>query len=261
MLYAYIKKRNKQSIISRLPSPKAYKSRLPRRVLAVSSAAFLLAGLFLIGQVVYPIVGWYLFVLPSYSSGIVSPLASNFHPESSPLYPALVQAQESIAPTSREDSFKVSTWFVGVPQQESMGKSNLRTYTISIPKLKIDMATVEVGGEDLKKSLVAWPTSAPPGTYGNNIIFGHSELPQFASPGNYSGIFTHIMELEKGDEIYVDYDGVRYKYLVAEKNVVDPTNLSVLEQRFDSSYITLITCVPPGTVWQRGIVKGILTQY
>ena len=248
-LYAYIKKKKRQS----------FKSKIPKKALFIGSCAFFLAGVFLVGQVAYPIVGWYLFVLPGYSSGIISPLSSNFKPENSPIYPSLVKAQEAINPGSTQDSYKISTWFVGA--NTKVISTELKVYTVSIPKLKIDSATVQIGGEDLKKSLIAWPTSAPPGSFGNNIIFGHSELPQFANSTNYNGIFTHLMDLEIGDEILIDYDGIRYKYVVTDKNVISPTDLSVLEQKFDSAYLTLITCVPPGTVWKRGIVKATLTDF
>ena len=68
------------------------------------------------------------------------------------------------------------------------------------------------------------------------------------------------MDLEKGDEIYLDFDQVRYKYLVVDKKIVEPSDLSVLEQRFDSGYVTLITCVPPGTVWKKGVIRARLSQ-
>jgi len=35
---------------------------------------------------------------------------------------------------------------------------------------------------------------------------------------------------------------------------VQPTDLSVLEQRFDGRYLTLITCTPPGTYLRRLVV-------
>lgn len=68
------------------------------------------------------------------------------------------------------------------------------------------------------------------------------------------------MDLDDGDEILVDADGIRYKYIVFDKKVIEPTNLSVLEQRFDQAYLTLITCVPPGTLWKRGVVKARLAS-
>lgn len=232
-MYVYIKAKSKP--------PK----RKPKRFVSFISAVFLLAGVLMVGQAILPVVGWYLLVLPGVSEKIISPLASTF--------PTIVRAEEN-------ESFTPSRWFIGqtVPQNEAV--KNLKVYTLSIPKLKIENANVEFDGKDLKKTLVAWPTSATPGQFGNNIIFGHSELPQFANPRDYSGMFTHIMELEKGDEIYLDYDQVRYKYLVVDKKVVEPSDLSVLEQRFDSGYVTLITCVPPGTVWKRGVIKARLSS-
>lgn len=245
MLYAYTK------------SPKhtpAPKSRYDLRLGAILSLLFLFSGLFLVGQVVYPIISWYVFTLPNYSRGIASPLASNFTVRAAEIVP-------TVSLYANNDSFQPSSWFPQAkPFTQEISSSNLKTYTISVPKLKIDTATVEIGGDDLKKSLVAWPSSAVPGNYGTNIVFGHSELPQFANAKDYSGIFTHLMELADGDTIFVDYDGVRYKYLVFDQQVIDPDNLSVLEQRFDNRYLTLITCVPPGTVWKRGVVRAKLVS-
>lgn len=224
--------------------PKPLKKK-PSRAVSLMSGILFMVGVLMIGQAVLPIASWYLLVLPGVSETIISPLASTF--------PSVVRAQEN-------DSYTPSKWFVGGDNSAPQAAANLKVYTLSIPKLNINNASVEIGGQDLKKTLVAWPTSVPPGTYGNNIIFGHSELPQFASPNNYSGIFTQIMSLEDGDEIYLDYDQVRYRYLVVNKKVVEPSDLSVLEQRFDAGYVTLITCVPPGTIWKRGVIRARLSQ-
>ena len=142
--------------------------------MSLMSAAFFMVGVLMIGQAVLPIASWYLLVLPGVSEAIISPLASTF--------PGIVRAAET-------DSYSPAKWFVGQKDTE-VQTANLKVYTLSIPKINIKDAKVETGGQDLKKTLIGWPTSAPPGTFGNNIIFGHSELPQFANPGNYSGIFT-----------------------------------------------------------------------
>lgn len=234
-MYAYIKAQPKKDV-----------KKLPRKWVNILSATFIMCGILMIGTVVYPIIGWYALTLPAYQSMIVSPLS------------AVVAAGEAISP-SRSDSYKMETWFSGAKTFSEVSDS-LKTYTISVPKLKIEGAVVEVGGSDLKKSLLAWPTSALPGVYGNNIIFGHSELPQFASPKDYSGIFTHLMDLTKGDEVFIDYDGIRFKYEMVDKKIIAPTDLSVLEQRFDAGYVTLITCEPPGTTWMRGVVRARLVQ-
>lgn len=231
-LYCYVKS-----------PPKPVRRLSSKKLGAVGSVLLLFLGLVFLSQAILPILGWYLFVLPNYDGGLVSPLATTFG--------VAVRAEEV-------DSYKPTNWFLGAA--ESRAVSRLTTYSLTIPRLGIDAATVQIGGDDLKKSLIAWPDSAPPGRFGNNIIFGHSELPQFANPKSYSGIFTFLMDLAVGDEILVDYDGVRYRYLVSDKKVVEPTDISVLEQRFDSAYVTLITCVPPGTLWKRGIVRAKLVR-
>lgn len=215
----------------------------PKRGGGLFPAMLAFLGLFLVGQALFPIASWYFFVMPGISERIVSPLAVTF--------PSLVAA-------GSDEAYQPASWFVG--QKESAvlsAPSALKSYTMTIPKLGIETAAVVVGG-DLKKSLSAWPASAPPGSYGNNVVFGHSELPQFYHPRDYRGMFTYLMDLQKDDVIDVDYDGVRFRYAVFEKKVVDPTDLSVLEQQFDGAYLTLITCVPPGTLWKRGIVKARL---
>lgn len=217
-----------------LKAPAKKVAQKPKKIMGFSSILFLILGLFLIFQAAWPVMGWYLSSLPA---DIVSP----------------IWAVEN-------KSYEPSEWFTNLPKDLTTVGSVLKSYTISVPKLKIDNATVEIGG-DLKKSLVAWPTSALPGSWGNNIIFGHSELPQFASPTNYSGIFTHIMELEQGDEIVITYDDVKYTYKVIDKKVIEPTDISVLEQRYDSAYVTLITCVPPGTLWKRGVIKAQIEKF
>lgn len=261
-LYRYVKKHNTNSVLARLPSIRKQKAKIPRKMLAMLSGVFLIGGLFLLGQVVYPVLGWYVFTMPSYSATIKSPLSSTFQPQTKILGATNLKTNlPNITRSNAGDSYNVGTWFVGASSNGmTQGQSDIKVYNLSIPKLKIDQAIVEIGSMDLKKSLIGWPTSPLPGQFGNNIIFGHSELAQFASTTNYSGMFTHIMDLAVGDEILVDFDGVRYKYEVFDKTVVEPTDLSVLEQRFDAAYITLITCVPPGTVWKRGIVKGRLVE-
>lgn len=242
MLYAYVKKK-----------PVRPRFRFSRRLARFVSVVFLCVGLVLLGQVILPIASSFLVLLPQYSSEIASPLASYVAP--------IAQANESLSvlPLTNSDPYRPSTWFANTNSQP-IGGTNLRTYSLSIPRLKIDSAIVTFGGDDLKKSLVAWPTSALPGSYGANIIFGHSELPSLANTKDYAGIFTFLMDLESGDEIFIDSDGIRYKYVVFEKKVIEPTNLSILEQRFDRAYLTLITCVPPGTLWKRGVIKAALEK-
>lgn len=151
-----------------------------------------------------------------------------------------------------------NAWFPTSPQKKVVTPVN--TYTMSIPKLKISNAVVIVAGDDLMQSLVHYGGTALPGEYGNTVIFGHSTLPQFYNPKSYKTIFSILPSLKSGDEIDITYDGISYRYQVFDMTVSEPSDLSALEQKFDDSYLTLITCVPPGTYWQRLHVKARLVR-
>lgn len=144
------------------------------------------------------------------------------------------------------DYTKASNWFFGGAPREVFNQQKVGYYALSIPKLKIENARVTIGGEDLSKSLIQYPGTALPGKIGNSVIFGHSILPIFYNPKDYVSIFSLLPTLTKGDMINVEYDGISYKYRVEEVFEVLPSDIQVLEQDDTDSYLTLVTCVPPG---------------
>lgn len=160
------------------------------------------------------------------------------------------------------DFTQVSSWFPAAPPQESR-QSKITHYSMDIPRLKIKNAVVAIGGENLKESLIQYGGTANPGELGVPVIFGHSILRQFYNPGEtnpqrYMSIFSTIMTLEAGDEIDVNYDGIRYKYVVRKKYQVEPEDIDILAQRYDQKLLRLITCVPEGTYLHRGVVEAVL---
>jgi sortase A len=85
-----------------------------------------------------------------------------------------------------------------------------------------------------------------PGKIGNAVVFGHSILPQFYDPQDYMAIFSTLPTLRKGDEIKVRYDGIGYVFKVEDMFEVRPEDIQVLDQNDNDSYLSLITCTPPG---------------
>jgi len=164
-------------------------------------------------------------------------------------YPSLINpipAQKPTAITDDLDLTKASNWFYGGAAKEEFYASKISFYTISIPKLKIENAVVAIGGDDLSKSLIQYPGTAVPGKLGNSVIFGHSVLPIFFNPKEYISIFSTLPSLKKGDEIIVNYDSVTYQYIAESNFDVYPTDIQVLQQDKTDSFLTLVTCVPPG---------------
>lgn len=152
-----------------------------------------------------------------------------------------------------------NTWFPTKPQKTMTAPVN--SYLLSIPSLDIEDATVIISGDDLGKSLIHYGGTGLPGDYGNTVIFGHSTLPQFfRGIRDYKTIFSVLPTIKIGANINITYDGITYRYIVTEKIVLEPTDLSGLEQRFDDAYVTLVTCVPPGTYLYRLNVKAKLVR-
>src|SRR5581483_7251325 len=153
------------------------------------------------------------------------------------------------------DYTKASSWFPKA-RKTNFEKTKVSSYRLSISRLNIKNAIVSIGGEDLSQSLIQYPGTAIPGQIGNTVIFGHSVLPAFYNPSNYLTIFSTIPTLVKGDVITLDYDGITYKYEVEEYFEVDPSDIQILNQDDNDSYLTLVTCVPPGLTTRRGIIRA-----
>lgn len=104
---------------------------------------------------------------------------------------------------------------------------------LTIPR--IDLAAVVVEGTGRKQLLLGpghMESTPAPGEIGNSVISAHRDT-----------FFRHIYELQKGDEIVVQRNGKTFKYAVLGKQVVQPTDYSVVDQTKDAR-LTLITCYP-----------------
>lgn len=187
------------------------------------------------------------------AKGILNPSAAE-----RPIEPQVLAQSQSNYQVA--DYSQVSAWFNFSRPQSSLSPSTITHYTLSIPKLRIKDALVTIGGDDLDKSLIHYGGTANPGEAGSPVIFGHSILPQFYSPNSYRAIFSLLPNLKSGDEIQVNFDGITYKYIVYEYYEVLPDEVDILEQRYNRKDLTLVTCVPPGTYWRRGIVKARLAE-
>lgn len=215
-------------------------------------AVFLVVvGLFFLANAAYPIISYQLLISPRFSPSFVSSSTEAAIAQSFGTNEALGTQIDLL------DLTRASNWF---PEEDVIfNESQTTFYNLSIPKLGIIEAKVTLG-DDLKKTLVQYPGTAAPGRYGNTVIFGHSVLPQFFNPKNYVSIFSTLPTLRPKDEIYINYNQVKYKYIVEQMIEVAPNDISILAQRYDDSYLTLITCVPPGTYMKRLIVRSRLTK-
>ncbi len=216
------------------------------------STIFFILGMSFIASAVLPIASWQVsnLLVPV---GLLSPLRT-------PGVASLVSSGGKVLAYEDTDFTNPTAWFPGLTLDSPANPNEPDKFFLSVPALQIDRAEVRIGATDLSKSLIAWGTGSRPGSPGSTVVFGHSALPLFYSPKSYTTIFTHIFDLPIGAGIIADYDGVRHKYVVESKKIIQPTDFSVLAQRYDSSRLTLVTCLPAGTVLQRGIVTAKLVQ-
>lgn len=101
--------------------------------------------------------------------------------------------------------------------------------------------------------------STPPGQRGNLYLFSHST----DAPWNiirFNAVFYLLKELEAGDRVIVFYQHRRYDYIVFDKIVAQPDDVSYLTNQYDSPILTLQTCDPPGTLLNRLIVRAKLVN-
>lgn len=228
-----------------------------KRAINYFSYVFLVIGALMLFWSFYPIVSFEIYSRLFLKKNIRTPVPDYDSPT------ALAQASTvlgsfNIFSNNLRDFTQASLWFPSVAQAGTTSTLTVKDYLLSIPKLNISDAKVVVGGEDLSKSLIHYLPKSLPGEYGNVAIFGHSTLPQLYDPKDYKSIFTYLPSLEKGDIIKVKIADVEYEYAVYDMFVVDPDEISVLDQQKDGSYLTLITCVPPGTYLKRLVVKAKL---
>lgn len=134
------------------------------------------------------------------------------------------------------------------------------SYSLSIPKLKIENAVVSTVDYDLTKHLIQYTGTVLPGQNGNAIIFGHSTLPQWFDPKNYKAIFATLHTIKNGDEIMAKVADVTYTYKIFSITITSAEDVNIFSQTYDHSYITIVTCTPPGTVWKRLVVRARLQE-
>lgn len=203
-------------------------------ILRLSAIISGISGVVILVSVFYPIIS-YESVYGKNFSELVSPLNEN-----------PINKEDGTDVGGTNDYTRASNWFVGGAKSSEFETSKVQHFTITIPALKIIDATVTIGGEDLNESLIQYPGTALPGRPGNTVVFGHSILPIFYNPKNYISIFSLLPTLKVGDEIKINYDGITYLYEIETMFEVMPTDLQVLDQDYSDSFVTLVTCVPPG---------------
>lgn len=151
-------------------------------------------------------------------------------------------------------------WYpqVHAEEEKEQKAEKVENYFLAIPKLGIEQANVSTVNYDLSQTLVHYYGPGNPLEHGTSVIFGHSTLPQWFDQNNYNAIFATLHTIQVGDEILLTVDGKQYTYQIFATSITTPDDVNIFSQSYDNSYITLVTCTPPGTIWKRLIVRAVL---
>ncbi len=154
---------------------------------------------------------------------------------------------------------------VSVSSSENMIKPVSTDYGIVIEKINANariIPDIDPGNQAeymdaLKRGVAEAKGSTKPGENGNLYVFSHSTDAPW-NVARYNAVFYLLRELNPGDRVVIFYKGVRYDYVVFDKTVTGPKDVSFLTNRYDKPVLTMQTCDPPGTTFNRLIVRARL---
>jgi len=117
---------------------------------------------------------------------------------------------------------------------------------IRIPSIGVDAPVVEGDDwESLKRGVGHHIGSANPGERGNCILSAHNDI--------YGEIFRDLPDVELGDVVELYTASQVYRYVVTQKRIIEPTDVSVMYPT-STPVLTLISCYPYGVDTHRIVV-------
>lgn len=126
-----------------------------------------------------------------------------------------------------------------------------------IPKIGVNAPVVQTPPVNGVWQVADWAvghltTTPNPGVPGNSAMAGHDDIE--------GEIFKRVNELRPGDMILLYTRDTVYRYKVFNQEIVDPSNVSVLNQT-RRPIVTLISCTPYWVDTQRLIIQAALTSH
>ncbi len=122
---------------------------------------------------------------------------------------------------------------------------------MNIPKISLRTPIAEGADLDILRFAIGhMKGTAGLGEIGNSVIAGHRSH-------SFGVYFNRLDEMENGDEILVEAGGRTITYVVYDKLIVEPDDLSVLGSSSKYRVLTLITCDPVYNPTHRLIVHAV----
>jgi len=130
-----------------------------------------------------------------------------------------------------------------------------------IPKIDINLP-YSTGGAEIMEHGAWWrkPENGNPKDGGNFVLSAHRFIMGLTPQQTLrKSPFYNIDKLTVGDEIIIDYSGVRYNYIISEKQSVKPDAVEI-EQHTDQPQLTLYSCTLGGANDGRDVIIAKLKK-
>jgi sortase A len=231
--------------------------KFPRKIKKIVGILSIAMGIVCLLYFFFPLISYHLYLSSAFAgSDVQAPLPQRFVLNGNAPVRSLFSTGISNVTSDYKDA---RNWFPQVKKDPRESDQKVLEYQLSIPSQGISHMKVSTTDFDLSKHLVQYfSTSKSPIDHGTSVIFGHSTLPQWFDPKSYMAVFAHMHLIKDGDEIVLTVNGQDYHYKVFSRTITDSTDPNIFSQSFDNSYITIITCTPPGTTWKRLVVRASL---
>lgn len=134
-------------------------------------------------------------------------------------------------------------------------------FSLTIPKIdleakvvpNVDASNPDIYKAALKEGVAQAKGTAFPGQGKMIYIFGHST--DYAwNVSTYNALFYQVKDLTTGDLVVARLGDKNYDYTVIDRQIVAPTDMSLIEKHANDDVLILQTCYPPGTTWKRLLV-------
>jgi len=230
-----------------------------RIIMRFTGLFILFLGFLLAAFTFWPLVAYEVYLQPDFANQAFA----------SPIPQATIINQNTIASLLANTANQITqfanpndtSWLppTSADQYQQVGVTEgLSNFYLAIPALNIPAEYVSMTDNDVNLHLIHFPGTAVPPNVGNAAIFGHSTIPQWFDPENPHAIFATALNTKIGDAIIVTVGSKSYTYDVISMTIVPADDTSYLAQDTDGSYLSIITCTPPGTTWQRLVIKAKL---
>jgi len=167
-----------------------------------------------------------------------SPPASEFGPEEAP-----------VEGESKASSANLSSQNPSALQQHfnTLGILEIKKIDLRLPILPgASKINLKIGAGLLEKT-------AEIGAFGNTVLTAHRSY-------TYGRFFNRLEELEAGDEIFIATRGNTYRYMVYNKVIVEPDDISLTRGSKEEKILTLVTCHPVHSATHRLVIQARMME-